>query len=138
MYKNIYILLIDLDDMKLYSVLRMLSYICTQSPFPLFFPPLPFIKYMYTFTIYVTCFGNKLYQLSTSTPYNNVIHINMKMTASYIYSKCIHIFTRLRHPCSSLGADLFRANIVNDPRCPCGCPLGDAIHYLLECSLTNI
>ena len=28
--------------------------------------------------------GNKLYQLSTSAPYNNVIHINMKMTASYI------------------------------------------------------
>jgi len=43
--------------------------------------------------------------------------------------------TRLRHQCSSLGADLFRANIVNDPSCPCGCPLEDAIHYLLECSL---
>jgi hypothetical protein len=28
--------------------------------------------------------GNKLYQLSTSAPYNNVIHINIKMTASYI------------------------------------------------------
>jgi hypothetical protein len=27
---------IDLDDMKLYSVLRMLSHICTQFPFPLF------------------------------------------------------------------------------------------------------
>ena len=34
--------------------------------------------------------GNKLYQLSISAPYNNVIHINMKMTASYIYNKCIH------------------------------------------------
>ena len=34
MYKNIYILVIDLADMKLYSVLRMLSYICTQSHFP--------------------------------------------------------------------------------------------------------
>ena len=31
-----------------------------------------------------------LYQLSTSDPYNNVIQINMKMTASYIYNKCIH------------------------------------------------
>ena len=34
--------------------------------------------------------GNKLYHLSTSSPCNNVIHINMKMTASYIYNKCIH------------------------------------------------
>ena len=34
MYKNIYIILIDLDDI-LYSILRMLLYICTQSPFPL-------------------------------------------------------------------------------------------------------
>ena len=37
--------------------------------------------------------------------------------------KCNIIHTRLRHQCSSLGADLFRANIVNDPSCPCGCPL---------------
>jgi hypothetical protein len=29
--------------------------------------------------------GKKLYQLSTSSPYTNVIHIHMKMTASYIY-----------------------------------------------------
>ena len=43
--------------------------------------------------------------------------------------------TRLRHQCSSLGADLIRANIVNDPSCPYGCPLEDAIHYLLECPL---
>ena len=49
--------------------------------------------------------------------------------------KCNIMHTRLRHQCSSLGADLFRANIVNDPSCPCGCPLEDAIHYLLECSL---
>ena len=41
----------------------------------------------------------------------------------------------LRHQCSSLGADLFRANIIHDPICPCGCPLEDAIHYLLECPL---
>jgi hypothetical protein len=46
--------------------------------------------------------------------------------------KCNIIHTRLRHQCSSLGADLFRANIVNDPSCPCGCPLEDAIH-LYEC-----
>jgi hypothetical protein len=49
--------------------------------------------------------------------------------------KCNIIHTRLKHQCSSLGADLFRASIVNDPRCPCGCPLEDDIHYLLECSL---
>ena len=41
----------------------------------------------------------------------------------------------LRHQCSSLGADLFRANIISDPSCACGCPLEDAIHYLLECPL---
>ena len=34
MYKNIYIILIDLDDMKLYSVLRMLSYISGADPGP--------------------------------------------------------------------------------------------------------
>jgi hypothetical protein len=49
--------------------------------------------------------------------------------------KCNIIHTRLRHQCSSLGADLFRANIISDPSCACGCPLEDAIHYLLECHL---
>ena len=49
--------------------------------------------------------------------------------------KCNIIHTRLRHQCSSLGADLFRANIISDPSCACGCPLEDAIHYLLECPL---
>jgi hypothetical protein len=27
------------------------------------------------------------------------------------------------------------SNIVSDPSCACGCPLEDAIHYLLECPL---
>jgi hypothetical protein len=27
------------------------------------------------------------------------------------------------------------ATIINDPSCACGCPLEDAIHYLLECPL---
>jgi hypothetical protein len=32
-----------------------------------------------------------------------------------------------------------RTNIVSDPSCACGCPLEDAIHYLLECPLyTNV
>jgi hypothetical protein len=52
--KYIYIILIDLDDIKLYSVLRMLSYICIQSPFPLFlFPPFLFIKYIYVYIYYI-------------------------------------------------------------------------------------
>ena len=45
------------------------------------------------------------------------------------------MYTRLRHQCSSLGADLSRANITDDLRCPCGCPSEDVIHYLLECPL---
>jgi hypothetical protein len=49
--------------------------------------------------------------------------------------KCNIIHTRLKHQCSSLGADLFRANIINDPSCACGCPLEDAIRYLLECPI---
>jgi hypothetical protein len=44
--------------------------------------------------------------------------------------KCNIIHTRLRHECSSLGVDLFRASIINNPSCPCGCPLEDDIHYL--------
>ena len=31
--------------------------------------------------------GNKLYQLSTSAPYNNVMHINMKMASSKWWGK---------------------------------------------------
>jgi hypothetical protein len=46
--------------------------------------------------------------------------------------KCNIIPTRLRHQCSSLEADLFRTNIINDPSCHCGCPLEDVIRYLLE------
>ena len=38
MSKNIYTIPIDLNDTKLYSVLGMLSSICTQSPYPPFFP----------------------------------------------------------------------------------------------------
>jgi hypothetical protein len=48
---------------------------------------------------------------------------------------CNIIHIRLRPQCSSLGADLFRANIIIDPSCPCRCPLEDAIHYLLQCPL---
>ena len=51
----------------------------------------------------------------------------------------IIIHTRFGHLCSTLGADLLRANVVNDLTCPCGCPSEDYIHYLLECPLyTNV
>ena len=53
MYKNIYIIPIGLSDMKLYSVFRMISYIYTQFPFPFFYPPLLFIKYMYVYIYYI-------------------------------------------------------------------------------------
>jgi hypothetical protein len=50
---NIYTILIDLNDTKLYPVLRMLSFICAQSPYPpLFFPLLLFIKYIH---VYIYC-----------------------------------------------------------------------------------
>ena len=45
------------------------------------------------------------------------------------------LHTRLRHQCSSLKADLFRVNLVDNPKCLCGANYEDAIHYLLECPL---
>jgi hypothetical protein len=45
------------------------------------------------------------------------------------------LHARLRHQCSSLNADLFRINIKNDPKCQCGPPFEDSIHYLMECPL---
>jgi hypothetical protein len=45
------------------------------------------------------------------------------------------LHARLRHQCSSLNADLFRINITNDPKCQCGAPFEDPIHYLMECPL---
>jgi hypothetical protein len=75
----------------IYSVLRMLSYICTQSPYPLFTIPSIYqiylcIHLLYTYVMPCHChiIGNKLYQLSTSSQYNNVIHIDMTMTGHYI------------------------------------------------------
>jgi hypothetical protein len=41
-------ILIDLNDTKLYPVLRMLSFICTQSPYP----PLPFFPITSVYQIY--------------------------------------------------------------------------------------
>jgi hypothetical protein len=44
-------------------------------------------------------------------------------------------YARLRHQCSSLNSDLYRINIINDPKCHCGAPYEDSIHYLMECPL---
>ena len=45
------------------------------------------------------------------------------------------IHTRLRHRSSTLGADLFRVNLTEDPSCQCGWPFEDCIHFFLECPL---
>ena len=45
------------------------------------------------------------------------------------------LHARLRHQCSSLNSDLYRINITNDPKCQCGSPYEDSIHYLMECPL---
>ena len=47
------------------------------------------------------------------------------------------LHARLRHECSSLNADLFPINITNDPKCECGAPFEDSIHYLMECPLNQ-
>ena len=76
----------------------------------------------------------------TTSKFKQNVRANLfKVSNYYRYMlgsrKCNIIHTRLRHQCSSLGADLFRVNIVNDLSCPYECPLEDAIHYLLECPL---
>jgi hypothetical protein len=45
------------------------------------------------------------------------------------------LHARLRHQWSSLNSDLHRINITNDPKCQCGAPYEDSIHYLMECPL---
>jgi hypothetical protein len=45
------------------------------------------------------------------------------------------LHARLRHQCSSLNSDLYPINITNDPKCQCGAPYADSIHYLMECPL---
>ena len=53
MYKNIYIILIDLDDMKLYTLYsRCYHTFALNSLSP---PPLLFIKYYYYVYIYYIC-----------------------------------------------------------------------------------
>ena len=43
------------------------------------------------------------------------------------------LHTKLRHRCSTLNADLYRVNLVDNPRCVCGWLHEDAIHFFLEC-----
>ena len=76
--------------------------------------------------------------IQTTSKFKQTLRSNLFKVSNYYLlgsRKCNIIHTRLRHQCSSLGADLFRANIISDPSCACGCPLEDAIHYLLECPL---
>ena len=42
------------------------------------------------------------------------------------------LHARLRHQYSSLNSDLYRINITNDPKCQCGAPYEDSIHYLRD------
>ena len=76
--------------------------------------------------------------IQTTSKFKQTLRANLFKVSNYYLlgsRKCNIIHTRLRHQCSSLGADLFRANIISDPSCACGCPLEDAIHYLVECPL---
>jgi hypothetical protein len=80
--------------------------------------------------------------MQTTSKFKQTLRANLFKVSNYymLGSRiCTIIHTKLRHQCSSLGANLFRANIINDPSCPCGYPLEEAIHYLLECPLyTNV
>ena len=44
----------------------------------------------------------------------------------------------IRHRCSSLKADIFRVNIINNPSCSCGSPFECAEHYFSNvCFMIN-
>ena len=47
-------------------------------------------------------------------------------------------FTRIKHTCSSLKADLFRVNIVPSALCSCGPIPETAEHYFFHCPLYDI
>jgi hypothetical protein len=71
--------------------------------------------------------------MQTTSKFKQTLRANLCKVSNYhmLGSRKYNIIhTRLRHQCSSLGAVLFRANITNDPSCPSGFPLEDAIHYL--------
>jgi hypothetical protein len=72
---------------------------------------------------------------------NNLIDFNPRTKLFYLFSygegsrKLSILHARLRHQCNSLNSDLYRINITNDPKCQCGAPYEDSIHYLMECPL---
>ena len=51
----------------------------------------------------------------------------------------ILLHTRLRHACSSLNGDMYRANIVDDPSCSSGAAYENTFHLLCKnyCSSRN-
>lgn len=55
------------------------------------------------------------------------IHLSKRDRVSSI------LFTRIRHNCSGLNADLFRVNIAPNPMCSCGAQLENAEHFFFEC-----
>ena len=69
----------------------------------------------------------------------NIKTIREKIADHTIFGERRHniILTRIRHRCSSLKADLFRVNIINNPSCSCGAPFESAEHYFFECELYN-
>lgn len=48
------------------------------------------------------------------------------------------VHTKLRHRCSSLNYDLYRANLVNSAACNCGNPCENVFHYFLECQFYTV
>ena len=87
MSKYIYTILIDLNDMKLYSVLKILSSISTQSPYPPF-PKSLFIKYI-DFKIYYITQAH----MCNISKHNNIIqYVNIENMGDRegIYFRLIH------------------------------------------------
>ena len=71
----------------------------------------------------VNAFKNALTPKRTTFPFQNLSK-NRKMTITH---------ARLRHQCSTLNYDLFRCNLIDDPKCGCGNPCENAFHYFFEC-----
>ena len=59
--------------------------------------------------------------MQTASNFKQTLRTNLCKVSNYYMlgsRTCNIIHTRLRHPCSSSGADLFRANIINEPSAP--------------------
>ena len=67
---------------------------------------------------------------------NDINHVLIQIQIySEGYRKLSILHARLRYQCSSLNADLFHISITNNPKCQCGAPFEDSIHYLMESPL---